>query len=195
MASNTERSKKWRKKIKSDPGKHEKYKKKDRERKKKKYAEKKRTMFETEKSKLREKERPKKRVQAARKRLQNLKNREETHDLFKSPQSLGKAVKRVQKSLPKQDKKKTQVVYALSPRKRRAVLESCDTAVKRRRSEESGRKIRSDALAEEEIKVVENFFNRDDISRICPGKKDFFVSQNFRRKRIEAEKTTLDKFE
>ena len=82
----------------------------------------------------------------------------------------------MQKSLPKQDKKKTQVlsqvVCALSPRKRRAVLESCDVAVKRR-SEESGRKIRSDALAEEEIKVVENFFNRDDISRICPGKRDF----------------------
>ena len=66
------------------------------------------------------------------------------------------------KSLSKQDTKKTQVlsqvVYALSPRKRRAVLESCDLAVKRRRSEESGRKIRSDALAEDEIKVVENFF-------------------------------------
>ena len=45
--------------------------------------------------------------------------------------------------------------------------------MKRRRSEESGRKIRSDALAEEEIKVVEDFFNRDDMSRICPGKKDF----------------------
>ena len=56
-------------------------------------------MSETEKSKLREKERLKKRVQAARKRLQSSKNtcREETQDLFKSPQSLGKAVKRVQK--------------------------------------------------------------------------------------------------
>ena len=74
MASNTERSKKWRKKIRSDPSKHEEYKKKDRERKKKKYAEKKRTMSETEKSKLREKERLKKRVQAARKRLQSSKN-------------------------------------------------------------------------------------------------------------------------
>ncbi|KAK2548197.1 hypothetical protein P5673_031662 [Acropora cervicornis] len=175
MASNTERSKKWRKKIRSDPSKHEEYKKK----KKKKYAEKKRTMSETEKSKLREKERLKKRVQAARKLLQSSKNtcREEAKDLFKSPQSLGKAVKRVQKSLPKQDKKKiqvlSQVVCALPPRKRRGVLESCDVAVKRRRSDKSGRKIRSDALAEEEIKVVENFFNRDDISRICPGKRDF----------------------
>ena len=118
-------------------------------------------------------------MQAARKRPQSSKNtrREEAQNLFKSPQSLGKAVERVQKRLPKQDKEKTQVlsqvVCALSPRKRRAVLESCDVAVKRRRSEESGRKIRSDALAEEEIKVVENFFNRDDISRICPGKRDF----------------------
>lgn len=46
--------------------------------------------------------------------------------------------------------------------KQRAVLESCDVAVKRRRSEESGRKIRSDVLAEKEIKVVEDFFNGDD---------------------------------
>ena len=87
----------------------------------------------------------------------------------------------MEKSLPKQDKRKTQVlsqvVYALSPRKRRAVLQSCDIAVKRRRSEESGRKIRSDALAEEQIKVVEDFFNRDDISRICPGKKIFCQSK------------------
>ena len=40
----------------------------------------------------------------------------------------------------------------------------------RRKSEESGGKIRSDALAEEKIKVVEkDFFYRDDISRKCPG--------------------------
>lgn len=193
MASNTERSKKWRKKIRNDPSKYEEYKKRDRERKKKKYAEKKRTMSENEKSKLREKERLKKRLQAARKRLQNPREGKETHDSFKSPQSLGKAVKKVEKSLPKQDKKKTQVltqvVYALSPRKRRAVLESCDVAVKRRRSEESERKIRSDALTEKELKVVNDFFNRDDISRICPGKKDFLSvktseGREFKQKRL-----------
>ena len=41
MASNTERSKKWRKKIRNDPSKYEEYKKRDREKKKKKYAERK----------------------------------------------------------------------------------------------------------------------------------------------------------
>ena len=39
----------------------------------------------------------------------------------------------------------------------------------RRKSEESKKKIRSAALAEEKIKVVEDLFNRDDISRRCPG--------------------------
>ena len=55
------------------------------------------------------------------------KNGEETHDSFKSPQSpqsLGKTVKRAEKSLPKQDKKKTQVlsqvISEMSPRKRTA---------------------------------------------------------------------------
>lgn len=64
-------------------------------------------------------------------------------------------------------------MHCLQENEESSVLESCDIAVKRRRHEESGRKIRSDALSEEEIKLVENFFNRDDISRICPGKKDF----------------------
>ena len=67
----------------------------------------------------------------------------------------------------------SEVVNSLSPWKRRAVLESCDAAVKRRKSEESRRKIRSDALSEEQPKSVENLYNREDISRICPGKKDF----------------------
>ena len=85
------------------------------------------------------------------------------------------------KSLPKQDEQKAQVLYyvvnSLSPRKRRAVLESCDAAVKRRKSEGNGRKTRSDALSEEQIKLVEDFYNRDDISRICPGKKTLYQSK------------------
>ena len=178
MPSNTERSRKFRKEVRSDPIKHEEYKKRDRERQRKKYTDKKATMTESEKSKLREKERLKKRKQVAQKQQKNLeKSEEKTNGTFKSPQSLGRAVKKVRRSLPKENEKKTQVlseiVNSLSPRKRRAVLESCDAAVKRRKSEESRRKIRSDALSEEQLKSVENFYNRDDISRICPGKKDF----------------------
>ena len=45
--------------------------------------------------------------------------------------------------------------------------------MKRRKREGDGRKTRSDALSEEQIKLVEDIFNRDDIGRICPGKKDF----------------------
>ena len=62
---------------------------------------------------------------------------------------------------------------------------------KRRRREESGRKIRSDALAEEEIKLVENFFNRDDISRICPGKKDFLSVKTSEGRELRQKKILL----
>ena len=197
MPSNTERSRKFRKKVRIDPIKNEEYKKRDREKKRKKYADKKATMTESEKSKVREKERLKKRKQVARKQQKNLgKSEEKTNGTFKSPQSLGRAVKKVRKSLPKENEKKTQVlsevVNSLFPKKRRAVLESCDAAVKRRKSEESRRKIRCDALSEEQLKSVENFYNRGDISRICPGKKDYIIiSQNSWRKRVDAEKVTL----
>ena len=35
--------------------------------------------------------------------------------------------------------------------------------------EMEGIKTRSDALSEDQAKLVEDFYNRDDISRICPG--------------------------
>ena len=75
-------------------------------------------------------------------------------------------------------------------RKRKFCLKlSCDAAVKRRKSEESRRKIRSDARSEEQLKSVENFYNRDDISRICPRKKDFKAvktpgGREFKQKRL-----------
>ena len=176
MASSTERSKKFREKMKSDPIKLEEYKKKDRERKRSKYAEKKATMSDREREALREKERKKKRVQAEKKKQAARKKEEEMHkEAFKSPQSFGKAIRRAKKGLPEENKKKVQVlshiVVSLSPTKRRAVLETCDAAVKRRK-EGLERKTRSDALTEEEVASVQEFYLRDDISRMCPGKRD-----------------------
>ena len=48
----------------------------------------------------------------------------------------------------------------------------CDNSVKRRKLEEANRKRRSDALSDDEVKEIEVFYLRDDISRMCPGRKD-----------------------
>ena len=84
---------------------------------------------------------------------------------------------KVKKSLPKSPTKVphviSKVVQDLSPRKRRAVLKVCDESVKRRKFDGNDRKKRSDAMTDEEIKEVEKFFLRDDISRMCLGRKDF----------------------
>ena len=136
------------------------------------YAEKKATMSDREREALRE--RNKKRAQAE-KRKQALRNEEEANEMaFKSPQSFGRAVRRVKKSLPGEKQKQVQVlsniIDTMSPTKRRAVLETCDSVVKRRKDVE--RKTRSDALTEDQIAAVQQFYSRDDISRMCPGKKD-----------------------
>lgn len=83
MPSDTERSRKFRKEVRSDPIKHEEHKKRDRERKRKK-SDKKATMTESEKSKLREKERIKKRRQVARKWQKNLGKSEEKKQMAHS---------------------------------------------------------------------------------------------------------------
>ena len=59
----------------------------------------------------------------------------------------------------------------LSPRKRRSVLECCDAVVKRRKQNLDQINTRSDELTEEEITEVEAFYRRENISRMCPGRK------------------------
>ena len=48
----------------------------------------------------------------------------------------------------------------------------CDNSVKRRKLEEANRKRRSDALSDDEVKEIQVFYLGDDISRMCPGRKD-----------------------
>ena len=97
-------------------------------------------------------------------------------------------------SLPKSPKKVplviSKIVEDLSPRKRKAVLEACDNSCKRKKLDSVERKKRSDALTEEEANKVEEFFMRDDISRICPGKKDF-VSVKTPSGRVQKQKRLL----
>lgn len=94
---------------------------------------------------------------------------------FLTSQSLGKAVRKVHKSLPKNPEKVPEVlrklVHQLSPLKRKAVISACYTNAKRRKVE--GERVKSsDSLTEEEIRQTEEFYLRDDISRVLPGKKN-----------------------
>ncbi|PFX13176.1 hypothetical protein AWC38_SpisGene22766 [Stylophora pistillata] len=94
-----------------------------------------------------------------------------------SPQMLGKALSRAKKHLPKCLQKKVQVlakmVQDLSPRKRKAVVDLCDNNSKSRKEHKKDSKKRCDALTSDEIREVEDFYIRDDISRMPPGKKDY----------------------
>ena len=101
------------------------------------------------------------------------------NESFKSPQSLGKAVRKVNKSLPKSPSKVphviAKVVQQMSPRKRKSILEICDHLVKRRKLDNETRKRRSDAISDVNVKLIEEFYMSDDISRMCPGRKDYIT--------------------
>lgn len=64
------------------------------------------------------------------------------------------------------------MVENLSPRKRKAVVDLCDSNLKQRKEQEKDREKRCDAFTGE-VKMVQNFYARDDISRMLPGKKDY----------------------
>ena len=89
----------------------------------------------------------------------------------------GKSLSRAKKHLPKCPERKVQVlakmVQDLSPRKRKAVVDLCDNNSKRRKEQDKDRKKRCDALTNEEVQKVQDFYVRDDISRMLPGKKDY----------------------
>lgn len=182
-SSSTQRSKRFREKLKEDEEKLEVYKRKDRERKKREYLKKKHTLAESEKLRIRKKKTLRQRQWRASKKNKDkahhnqVKKDATTAGSFKSPQSLGKAVRKVNKSLPKSPSKAhhviANVVQQMSPRKRKSVLEICDQLVKKRKSEVEKRKKRSDAISDKDTRSIEEFYMRDDISRMCPGRKDF----------------------
>lgn len=179
MNSSTARSKKFREELKNNNERLDAYRKKDRERKKKQYHEKMSKLSVNEKKELQEK----RRLHVA-KRKPRTKKKENTGNINKDcPRSLSKSPKKVTVVISK-------VVEDLSQRKRKAVLEACDKSVKRRKFESVERKKRSDAVTEEEICKVEEFFMRDDISRMCPGKKDF-ISVKTPGGRVQKQKRLL----
>lgn len=54
----------------------------------------------------------------------------------------------------------------------KGMVDLCDNKSKRRKDHNKDRKKRCDALTDDEIQMVQNFYVRDDISRMLPGKKD-----------------------
>ena len=93
-----------------------------------------------------------------------------------TPKNLAKAVRKVHKSLPKNPEKVPELsvgklVHQLSPQKRKAVISASDTNAKRCKKVKGKRVKRSDSLSEEEIRQIKEFYMRDDMSRILPGKK------------------------
>ena len=180
MNSSTARSKKFREELKNNNERLDAYRKKDRERKKKQYHEKMSKLSVNEKKELQEK----RRLHVAKRKLRKKKKKANTGNINKDcPRSLPKSPKKVTVVISK-------VVEDLSQRKRKAVLEACDKSVKRRKFESVERKKRSDAVTEEEICKVEEFFMRDDISRMCPGKKDF-ISVKTPGGRVQKQKRLL----
>lgn len=80
---------------------------------------------------------------------------------YQCSQSLGKAVSRVKKSLPKSPTKQQAVLMKLSSQ----ILPTSQNA-------ETSKCLTQRALSKEQVETVQNFYCRDDISRQAPGKRD-----------------------
>ena len=168
--------------MKNDEKKLAQYREKDRKRKAREYKRQKESLTDAKKARQRAKQRHWKRSNMARQKARKAQMSEERQDpdtvksQLLTPQNLPKAVRKVHKSLPKNPEKVPELsvgklVYQLSPQKRKAIISASDTNAKRRKVE--GERVkRSDSLSEEEIRQIEEFYLRDDISRILPGKKD-----------------------
>ena len=177
-----ERTRKYRKKLRESLDLYEEVKRKDRERKQKEYLSKKTTTsVEVRRFKEREKKRKQREAKRNFEQLNSAQKKvpDEQYNAKSgiSPQNIGRMVNKTRKSLPKCPQKQvhvlTKLVNKLSPRKRKLVVDSCDQAAKRRKGYDEQRKKRSDALTDEEVKTVKDFYVRDDVSRVLPGRKDY----------------------
>jgi len=141
----------------------------------------------------RAKEREKKRKQ--RKKIAGLLKKTTKSSSKVSSQTFGKPLSRAKKHLLKCPERKVQVlakmVQDLSPRKRKAVVDLCDKNSKRRKEQDKERKKRCDALTNDEVQKVQDFYVRDDISRMLPGKKDYVSVKQADGKREHRQKRVL----
>jgi hypothetical protein len=143
--------------MRKDPKRYDEYKAKDRERKRSERLRRKGPSGEAEK-----------RMNRCRvRRHRYLKKQKETKarkGSYRTPQALGKAVRKVKKALPK------------SPSKRKTVISklACDFNVcEQDKKVSSGNVLTSDKT----VQAVREFFNLDSISQISPGQKDFVIER------------------
>ena len=189
--SGAERTRLYRQRLK-ERGLADSYKQKDTKRKAKARKAKEKKMTEQEKEKRRVAERIRKREYRAKLKEQNQQTSTPQRQQidksassspsypFSNSSSLGKAVSRVKQSLPRSPHKTvktlTTIVQNLSPGKRKMFCENLKEPAAKRRlisGENKHRKKRCDALSDAVISKIEAFYQQDDISRMCPGKKEF----------------------
>ena len=174
LKTSTERSRERRARIKADAEQNEQAKKRERERwKKRAAAEKLKTRSSEEIAETRRKIRDKVSRYRAKKKANCL---QVSPLAFRCNRSFGKTLKRVIQALPRESLKKVKVVAStvsqLTPNNRKAVFE-CDSSLKRRKISDEPRKSRSDATVPGVCANVVKLYERDDISRMCPGKKEY----------------------
>lgn len=107
-----------------------------------------------------------------------------------TPQSVGKAMQRVERALPKSPRKRVIVIGKMlskvSPKRAKMIVKLSSM---KKFKPLFQRKKRSDAIEKTQLEEIERFFSRDDISRMCPGRKEFVsvktsVGREHRQKRI-----------
>ena len=164
-----ERNKKYREKIKSNAELSAAYKEKDRKRK----MESRKNNIHSPRKAAIEKKKVKDRVRMHRlkkKLATKAKSSANTEQIeseygYKTPQSLGKAVKKVSRQLPS------------SPRKRKAVISKIVETTKltlNTPKDQNG----NNQIPDTTIEEVKEFYFLDSISRRSPGRKDFVISRN-----------------
>ncbi len=165
MASTpAERQRKRRALIKSDPTLHELYKLKDRQRK----QERRETMNEKELSELRQSTYEAV-IRHRKRKMEEVDTADDQHEEedqgvgYKSAQSLGKARRRMEQYLPKSPGKKRQLVSRLAE----DVLH-LDLSSNPKPSTDKG-------ISNESKDLVVKFYEKDDISKMMPGRKDYKV--------------------
>ena len=176
MSSSKERQAKRRKLLKENRELYEAYLEKDKKRKAESRAAKRSTMSQSdvEEHKLQERIRLRKYRERKRSESQQCSSSPQaTGTPYRSTQALGKAVKRVQLSLPS------------SPRKKRCVIQNLAKRVGIEVLEELPLPHRSNGLSESTKMLVNNFYLSDDISWQAPGRKDRVIIREVNEGRKE----------
>ena len=176
MASVTERSRKSREKQRKDPEKVASNREKDKLRKRYERELLKNSMTLEQREVVKTKERERKRRQKEKKASPNLATPSAKLSPYTDNRTLGKAISRAKTTLPRSPTREATVlgtlVDKLTPTKRKIVFEHVTDPRAKRKLLVEDRHKRNDAIPQETVEKVQNFYQQDYVSRMCPGKKD-----------------------